>query len=354
MRAWASTLRPCAGIRQTYAQGLAQLQHLPDGAECAQYLLAHVYGGKTVPFALSLLRRSAPLSARQQALFGALCARRAAREPLQYILGEWDFAGLRDVAVRAPTLCPRPETEDLVALAVRVAAGGSGALLDVGTGSGVVGAAMLARLPQWRGVGIDSSAAACALARENAARAGVAARFAIAHADLRAYLPPARPDLVVSNPPYIPQADLAGLAPEVAAWEDPAALAGGAPRGLGLTLALLARAAGAWACAPGTPLLLEVDSTHPALLHALLARGAQAQAPLLLLPASGLGLPRRLSQQEAAAAPPLTGEEAAQAQGAMAGGTLAALRDRVAFVAAYSSMGLPRIVHLQVSGERDA
>ena len=345
---------------------------MPDARESALYLLGAVLSRKTLPQAAALLRANAPLSPAQAARLAALCARRAAREPLQYILGAWDFAGLEDVAVRAPVLVPRPETEDLVALAVAAAAalpGGGGTLLDVGTGSGVVAVAMLARLPGWRALALDVSAEACALAEENGARAGVGGRLAVRQGDLRAFVPPpgCAPSLVVSNPPYVPECDLRGLQPEVAQWEDARALAGGAPRGLGVVLALLARAGGGWGGShplrPGTPLLLEVDAQHPPLLHALLQQaagggggggGAPAEQapPLLLHPASGLGQPRALTQRELAAAAPLSSGEvaAAEAAGAASGSAAWSLRElrQWRWVRGYYSIGdLPRIVHLE-------
>ena len=349
---------------------------MPDARESALYLLGSVLGRKTLPQATALLRADAPLTPAQAAALAALCARRAAREPLQYILGAWDFAGLADVAVRAPVLVPRAETEDLVALAVAAAAalpgggggGGGGTLLDVGTGSGVIAAAMLARLPGWRALALDVSARACALAAENGARAGVGARLHVLQGDLRAFVPPrgeAALRLVVSNPPYIPDCALRGLQPEVAQWEDARALAGGAPRGLGVVLALLARAGGGWGGShplrPGTPLLLEVDAQHPPLLHALLQQaagggggGAPAEQapPLLLHPASGLGQPRALTQRELAAAAPLSSGEvaAAEAAGAASGSAAWSLRDlrQWRWVRGYYSIGdLPRIVHLE-------
>jgi release factor glutamine methyltransferase len=340
---------------------------VPDARESALYLLGAVLSRKTLPQAAALLRANAPLSPAQAARLAALCARRAAREPLQYILGAWDFAGLEDVAVRAPVLVPRPETEDLVALAVAAAAalpGGGGTLLDVGTGSGVVAGAMLARLPGWRALALDVSAEACALAEENGTRAGVGGRLAVRQGDLRAFVPPpgCAPSLVVSNPPYVPECDLTGLQPEVAQWEDARALAGGAPRGLGVALALLARAGGGWGggcpLRPGTPLLLELDAQHPALLHALLLQaaggggGAEALRALRLHPASGLGQPRALTPQELAAAAPLSREEAAAAEAAGAssgssGWTLRELREW-RWVRGYYSIGdLPRFVHLE-------
>jgi release factor glutamine methyltransferase len=214
----------------------------------------------------------------------ALCARRAAREPLQYIVGDWDFCEVAGLAVRAPVLIPRPETEELVGLAADAlahAAAASGQrprYLEVGVGSGAISLALAARLPHAVGVGIDVSPAAVALAQENADARGVpASALALRTADFRDFALSAPGNggggvhVLVSNPPYIPDAELPGLPPEVGQWEDPRALAGGAPGGLGVPLALLDVAASRGWLLPGGTALLETHVTHPALLWWLLA-----------------------------------------------------------------------------------
>ncbi len=324
---------------------------MADAKESALYLLAHVFNGKSLPFAQRLLREDAVLLPSQAGAFTSLCAQRASRVPLQYLIGSWDFSCLKDVACRAPVLCPRPDTEDLASLALLAAravappAGGGSSLrlLDIGTGSGVIGAALLAQLPSWCGVGIDVSAAAVALARENAQRAGVARRFSIVPADLRDFtvVPAERFNLLVSNPPYIDSAAFVSLEPEVRLHEDPGALVGGEPRGLGLTLSILGRAH-LWAAGRGVPLFLEVDSHHPVLLHALL-EGQGAPLPWLL-PGGGLGAPAR-----AAAVAPLSAHETAQAERALAGCSLGDLKGLWQWQQGYYCGGmLPRIVHLSL------
>jgi release factor glutamine methyltransferase len=140
-----------AAARALFAAQRARLlaAGVPDAELSALYLLAHAAGAPSrASAARALLAHNGALSAPAAAAFVAACDRRARREPLQYILGEWDFSALRGVQVAAPTLIPRPETESLVHLAATFAAGApSGRLLDMCTGSGVVAAALLARLP---------------------------------------------------------------------------------------------------------------------------------------------------------------------------------------------------------------
>ncbi|GLR66280.1 release factor glutamine methyltransferase [Acidocella aquatica] len=157
--------------------------------------------------------------------FEPLVARREAREPLAYILGRKEFWGL-DFAVSPATLIPRPDTETLVeavlALGITPAR-----VLDLGTGTGCLLLAVLSEFPAAFGVGVDISPAAAALAAGNAKTLGLANRAAFCAGDWGAALNGTF-DLVLSNPPYIPGADIAALMPEVARFEPASALDGGA------------------------------------------------------------------------------------------------------------------------------
>jgi release factor glutamine methyltransferase len=325
---------------------LLQRAGVPDAELNALYLLAHAAGAPSrASSARALLARGAPLSAAAAAAFEAACARRAAREPLQYILGEWDFSSLRGVAVEAPTLIPRPETETLVHLAATFAAGAPrGRLLDMCTGSGVVAAALLAALPGWEADAVDVCERACALAARNAAGAGVAARMRVEAGDVARWAPRSGAPpyaLLVSNPPYLDEEEMAALAPEVARFEDPRALRGGPPRGLGLALALLGRA-GAWLAGGGVA-VLETGEAHPALLAAALG-GCGAGALLPLPPASGVG--RGAPPAPVGAWPPSAAEGAAWEAAAGPGG-LAALRAQWEWRGAWADdAGRPRFVAL--------
>lgn len=176
-----------------------------------------------------VLREKQPLGAAAGRLV-ALLARRVAREPISRILGRRAFYGL-DFHLNAATLDPRPDTETLVeAVLARVDAGvGRGApwrLLDIGTGTGAILLALLANLPAAQGVGIDLAAEAVSMARQNAGTLGLSPRATFRHGDLMEGLE-GRFDIIVSNPPYIPSGEIAGLEPEVRLHDPVLALDGG-------------------------------------------------------------------------------------------------------------------------------
>lgn len=161
----------------------------------------------------------------------ALLARRLAREPISRILGRREFYGLT-FALNAQTLDPRPDTEALVdAVLTHLADEGQSSaplrLLDIGTGTGAILLALLSRLPQARGFGVDIAPAAVEAARANAETLGLSARAEFRAGDLLEGVE-AGFDVLVSNPPYIPSDDLAGLDPEVRLFDPARALDGGA------------------------------------------------------------------------------------------------------------------------------
>ncbi|GIX14826.1 MAG: hypothetical protein KatS3mg118_2785 [Paracoccaceae bacterium] len=155
--------------------------------------------------------------------FAEALARRAARVPMAQITGRRSFWG-RDFRVTPDVLDPRPETETLIERAL----GGPVArrILDLGTGSGCILLTLLAEWPTARGVGVDLSEAALAVAAENAERLGLAHRAEFRRADWAEGVEGPF-DLIVANPPYVAEAELAGLAPEVRLHEPHLALAGG-------------------------------------------------------------------------------------------------------------------------------
>ena len=153
---------------------------VPEPALSAEHLLARCAGLGTSRAALSI-HGEEELDAESRAAFERMCARRLAREPVQYILGDWDFMDLT-LEVRPPVLIPRPETEGLVEL-VAQAHGDAAAFLDVGCGTGAIGLALLSKLPAARCVGIDVSASAAALAARNAELCGLDDRYSAAAVD---------------------------------------------------------------------------------------------------------------------------------------------------------------------------
>lgn len=157
-----------------------------------------------------------------------LVERRAAREPVGRILGHREFWTI-DLALNPDTLEPRPDTETLVEAVLRSLPDRSAPLrlLDLGTGTGCILLALLAELPDATGVGVDLSPGAVAAATGNAARNGLVERARFQTGNWGAGLAE-RFDVVVSNPPYIPSADIATLDPEVREHDPLRALDGGA------------------------------------------------------------------------------------------------------------------------------
>lgn len=160
--------------------------------------------------------------------FQALVARRAGREPVQRILGDWEFWGLT-LSLGPETLIPRPDTETLVEAVLRARPDRQHPwrILDLGTGTGAILLALLSEYKGAFGVGVDLSPDAAAIASGNARSLGLAHRSGFVAGSWVEALT-GRFDIIVSNPPYIPDADIAGLAPEVTRFEPWRALAGGA------------------------------------------------------------------------------------------------------------------------------
>jgi release factor glutamine methyltransferase len=153
-----------------------------------------------------------------------LVARRAEREPLAYVLGEWGFRRLT-LNVDPRVLVPRPETEVVVERCLaRIEGLAEPLVLDVGTGSGAIALAIADEHPGARVTAIDASEGALEVGRANAARTGLAVDFR--RRDLFEGLPEGPWDLVVSNPPYIREEEVEGLGPEVRDWEPRAAVVG--------------------------------------------------------------------------------------------------------------------------------
>lgn len=159
--------------------------------------------------------------------YAALLDRRERGEPIQYIVGECEFYGL-PFRVVPDVLIPRPETEHLVEVAIaRAQAFEHPRILDIGTGSGAISVALAHALPQAQVTAVDLSPAALAIAQENAARNGVAGRMRFLHSDLLQAVAQEQFEIVVSNPPYVPELDRASLAIEVREHEPEMALFAG-------------------------------------------------------------------------------------------------------------------------------
>lgn len=141
--------------------------------------------------------------------------------PLQYVLGETEFCGLR-LTVDGRVLIPRPETEELVRWIAEAQRGRAGRILDIGTGSGAIAIALANELPDAELFAIDISEDALDVARQNAAANGVRVRYS--RCDILTEKPDGKFDVIVSNPPYVRTSERAAMRGNVLNHEPPAAL----------------------------------------------------------------------------------------------------------------------------------
>ncbi|MBI3447084.1 MAG: peptide chain release factor N(5)-glutamine methyltransferase [Magnetospirillum sp.] len=210
----------------------------------------------------------AELSEAEAAALAVMLARRLDREPMSHILGRRGFWTI-ELRVTADTLDPRPDTETLVeaVLAALDDRGRARRLLDLGTGTGCILLALLSELGHATGLGVDASEAALEVAQANAGSLGLADRARFVLGDWGKEQDGLF-DVIVSNPPYIPDGEIDGLEPEVARYEPRSALAGG-PDGLDCYRALIPDIARL--LAPGGIAALEVGEGQAAEVSALLA-----------------------------------------------------------------------------------
>jgi release factor glutamine methyltransferase len=227
----------------------------------AELLLAQVLGWSR---ARLLAERQAEITGEQAAEFAALLERRAAGEPVAYLIGRREFFGL-ELQVDRRVLVPRPETELLVEQVLHIAAElpPDCRIADIGTGSGAIAIALAGRLPQARIYATDLSADALDLARQNLERHGLQARVLLLQGDLTAPLP-TDVDIIVSNPPYT---ILSEIDENVRRYEPRLALDGGSD-GLAVYRRLIGAAARR--LRPAGALLLEIGNSQGAAVTALL------------------------------------------------------------------------------------
>jgi release factor glutamine methyltransferase len=241
----------------------------------AELLLARVLGTTRLALHLEPARQVAPAAV---ADLEALLARRAGHEPLQYVLGAEEFAGVR-LAVGPGVFVPRPETELLVERALALCPDGPALVLDLCTGSGAVACALAVRRPRCAVWAVELSPAAARWARANVEAVGVAGRVRVVEGDL--FGPVAQlagcSDLVVANPPYIASAARPDLPGEVRDWEPAVALDGG-PDGLAVIQRILTDAPRF--VRPGGAVLLEIGHDHADRLRAHLASDPRYDCPV--------------------------------------------------------------------------
>jgi release factor glutamine methyltransferase len=198
----------------------------------SELLLGHALGVDRVKLIVDSQR---PLLEAELARFRELVLRRRKHEPIAYILGEREFYGLR-FSVNRHVLIPRPDTETLVNVALSRTTRRSlhGRALDVCTGSGCVAIAFSKERPTWQVTGSDLSPEALEVARHNAWRLGTIWNLDFRRSDLLAGIErEAGFDLIMANPPYVPDAEVPTLSPDIHLHEPAAALCGG-PDGLAL------------------------------------------------------------------------------------------------------------------------
>lgn len=231
----------------------------------AELLIGHALGLKRMQLYLQFER---PLAEAELARLRPLVKRRGDREPLQHIVGETDFAGLK-LKVDGRALVPRPETEMLVALLTERLVPPPRRVLDLGTGGGAIALALAKAWPDAEIVAAEVDPAALALARENAAAVQLE-RVRFVESDWFGGLSAEAPfELIVSNPPYLSEAEVAAAQPEVKDFDPRRALTPGTD-GLAALRAILAGAH--QRLAPGGLLACETGIDQ----HAELARLAQA------------------------------------------------------------------------------
>jgi release factor glutamine methyltransferase len=235
----------------------------------AEHLVGHALGLNRMRLYLEFER---PLTEPELVRIRPLVKRRSQREPLQHILGEVDFAGVR-LKVDRRALIPRPETELLVEVVASWAVENPpvARIADLGTGTGAIALGLAERLPSVTVLAVDREDAALTLARENGAARSCGARVEFVRSDWFTAMPSAPYDIIVSNPPYLSEAELVDVAPEVRDFEPRSALVA-AEDGLGDLLKIIS-GAGEHLRRGGLLALETGPSQHAALIAAATAAG---------------------------------------------------------------------------------
>ena len=225
-----------------------------------------------------ILHTETELTTEQKDRLAGQLERRARREPLQHILGTANFLGY-EFQVGSEVLIPRPETEGLVELALQfLSSHPCPVVLDLGTGSGCIAVTLAKRCPGVKVIASDVSESALNLAKLNAETLDAIEQVKFREADgLAALAEGEQVDLIVSNPPYIPSGDIAGLQPEVRHYDPHLALDGGED---GLQFHRLLAAEGQSRLKPGGKLMAEFGDGQESAIEGLFAQAAWASVEI--------------------------------------------------------------------------
>ncbi|XP_053652243.2 MTRF1L release factor glutamine methyltransferase isoform X2 [Cherax quadricarinatus] len=208
-------------------RGKLEAAQVPEADLAVEHIMSHILG---VPQELEKLT-SVVLSKEILTEVDRLMTCRLARMPLQYILGEWDFHSVT-LKMRPPVFIPRPETEQLVELALECLQGiHTPRVLEIGCGSGAISLSLLHSINNLQCVALDQSKHAIELTKLNASNIGVNDRLLLVEGKVTSEMMPCLPrvhfHLIVSNPPYVLRKDLLNVQPEIKIYEDMRALDGG-------------------------------------------------------------------------------------------------------------------------------
>jgi len=268
------------------AQRLLEQAGIQSAGQEAFWIVEHVL---RLPAHHVVTDRGRLLSHAELAVTKGMIERRVGREPLQYILGTQEFCGL-EFDVNPAVLIPRPETELLVEyVAQRIPAERQASIVDVCTGSGCIAVAIARLRPRARVIATDLSTLSLDVARQNAARHAVGERITWLEGDLLGPLVKqeleGRIDVIVSNPPYIPETDWATLQPEVRLFEPRRALVAG-PQGTELHERLL-QESGRY-LSPGGALIMEIGDGQARALRRIVGQMPGYRFHRLVYDAAGL------------------------------------------------------------------
>jgi release factor glutamine methyltransferase len=254
---------------------------VPNDLLDAQVLLAEAIGKDRTYLIINFNQQ---ISEDVLSKFQTMVSRRSAGEPLQYITGHQEFFGL-DFEVTPDVLIPRPETELIVEETIRLVQQNSGArptppvIIDVGAGSGCIAVTLARELGAARVIASDISTAALRVARRNAARHALEDRVGFVASDLLdAFAEEAFADFILSNPPYVSDAEMPTLQREVRNWEPRLALTDSSD-GLSIYRRLLKDASSR--LKPGGHLICEMGYTQSERISALADRGVWGESRLL-------------------------------------------------------------------------